>query len=170
MGIIAHSARAEISFSVPPSAPAQGYYLLYRNDGAGGAVDYNSPLAQRPIRPWGRGGGAFSGRGIGPRGSGGRGHGYAGFGRGNGPRGYGPRARGAKKITATTPKLADGTYIFAAVAYDPAGNADEPGSRIEATATLAGTPEAPGEISATNYDPATDVLTLSWTLSADDEG
>jgi len=167
MGIIAKS-RALVRWLQRQSVPLGGWYNVYGDGGAGGGIDYGSPVNPRPLAAWPDGEGK-RGWGLGPWGEGPWGQGQGGVGWGYGPWGLGPWGYGIATVSLVTPLLTDGTYTFAAVPLDPAGNADTPASET-AEVLLAGTPKPPGVPTATAYDDETDTLTLSWQLSPDDEG
>lgn len=159
-------ARILARFPAQVGVHRDGHYDLFRNDGAGGAISYAAAINKRPIGAWPTGGGP-RGCGQGPAGRGGAGHGYYGVGCGNGLCGHGPAGRGTHTIKTRTPDLDDGTYDLAVRATDQNGNQETDG----ATATdvpVAGTPEAPTDITAVSFSAATG-LVMSWTLSVDDE-
>lgn len=64
--------------------------------------------------------------------------------------------------------LPDGQYKVAVVSYDPAGNADTAGADQQ-TVTIAADPQPATDLAASAYDSGTDTLTLTWTLSEDDQ-
>ena len=165
MGIIA-DAKVEVKFAASRSVDLAGGYRVYANDGAGGAVDYDTPLNGRLIAPWPRGGRYRGGFGHGPFGKGGFGYGDGGVGFGNGPFGAGPFGRGTHTITFLTNELPDGDYDLAVVGYDAAGNADGAGLIIQVS--VSGEPEPPGVPTAAKADPEVDTITLTWPLSSDD--
>jgi len=167
MGIVANS-RAEVRWLQRQTVPLGGWYNLYSDGGAGGGIDYGTPVNARPIPAWPDGEGK-RGWGLGRWGCGAWGHGEGGVGWGYGPWGLGPWGFGIGMMSHVTGLLADGTYTLAAVPFDPAGNADTPASQT-AEVSLAGTPRPPGVPTAAAYDGETGILTLSWALSPDDEG
>jgi len=163
--IVARS-RAQISWLEPQGVPPDGYYHVYR-DGRDGTVVYDADHRVTPEKidawpdmigklGWGLGGWGLGGWGVGEP---------AGQGWGVGPWGVGPWGLGARYREITTPKLLDGTWTFAVVSYDAAGNATAPVATTVSVA-LAGTPAAPTNAAA--EDDSGDVK-LTWTLSADDE-
>ena len=167
MGIIAKS-RALVRWLQRQSVPLGGWYNVYGDGGAGGGIDYGSPVNPRPLAAWPDGEGKI-GAGLGPAGQGPAGTGLGGVGAGYGAAGLGPAGIGVAAMSLVTPLLSDGDYTFCAVPFDPAGNADTPASET-AEVLLAGEPKPPGVPQADSYDDETDTLTLSWALSPDDEG
>lgn len=161
MSITAHNAKAELRFGAA-RLPADGYYLLFGE--SDGALDYAAALAPRKIAAWPEG--PPDGWGQGRWGYGCWGLGGSAAGWGEGPWGYGPWGFGCPGRTVVTPPLADGDWDFAIVGYDALGNADPEADRVEASVTLAGTPEPPG---APEASWAAGTLTLSYELSTDDD-
>jgi hypothetical protein len=83
----------------------------------------------------------------------------------------GPFGRGTFSLSVTLAKLADGDWRITVVACDASGNfLSDPGELQFVEKTVAGTPAPPTDVSADDYDPETDTLTLTWTPSTDDEG
>lgn len=108
-------------------------------------------------------------------------HGKVGYGLGGYGSGYGIQGEGfgygspygseygvgGRCLDFVSAALADGSYAFACHPVDEAGNEDE--NPIETdTLTMAGTPEPPTKPAAVAADASN--ITLSWTLSTDDEG
>ena len=163
MGVRA-SAQLDLAWPAQQHVPPGGYYLIYGNDGAGGAVDYDTPLTP-PRRAWPDGEGKI-GAGLGPAGSGPAGYGHGGVGAGNGPAGLGMAGFGAEWLALRTGEFNDGDWILAVVGFDAAGNRVTPG--IEQSIAVAGTPAQPAD----NPEPsawATGVLSVDFSLSPDDE-
>ena len=165
MSIIAQ-ARALLRWAAQIGLPRGGKYRIYKNDGAGGAISYAARINKRETPAWPTGQGP-RGCGHGPCGSGGAGHGYYGVGCGNGMAGQGPCGRGTRTLRARTPKINDGTYDFAIRAVDQNGNQETTGATATSVA-IAGTPDPPTDLAASAYAAETG-LTLTWTLSTDDE-
>jgi len=170
MGIVAKSA-ARIRWPAQQQVPLNGAYRIYRDDGAGGGIDYDTPCNADPIAAWPDGEGKM-GAGLGPAGSGAAGYGYGAYlpGAGEGAAGLGMAGFGADWHEWITAELADATYLFAVVGLDAAGNLSETPADVLAAVTLAAAPDPPGVPSPTAYEKGTDTLTLGWPLSADDEG
>jgi len=168
MGIIAQ-AQAELTWMQAQSVGVRGHYDVFVNDGAGGAVNYSAAINPAPIAAWPDGEGK-QGFGRGTFGGGRFGHGDVGLGFGRGCFGLGRFGFGARRIHHVTRPLADGTWVFAVLAFDAAGNPAAPAAGTEVTVALAGEPDPPDDPAATGYDAGTDTLTLEWTLSPDDEG
>jgi len=170
MGIVAHSA-ARIRWPAQQQAPLDGAFGVYRDDGAGGGIDYGTACNADPIPAWPDGEGKM-GAGLGPAGSGAAGYGYGAYlpGAGEGAAGLGMAGFGADWHEWITADLADATYLFAVVGLDAAGNLSETPADVLAAVTLAAAPDPPGVPSPTAYEKATDTLTLNWPLSGDDEG
>lgn len=145
-----------------------GHYDAFSGDSAGGAVDYNSSINHRPIRAWPNQSPGKFGDGMGADGSDIDGFGSGGPGDGRGADGLGMDGFGAELLEYLTDELADGTYEFGVVGYDTAGNPST--GNLEDEAVLAAAPEPPGVPTADSYVLATDTLTLSFGLSADDSG
>ena len=170
MGIQADSARALIRWPRQQEVlPPAGTFNVYKNDGAGGEIDYDTPVNLRPISAWGPGAEGKIGFGLGKFGETAFGFDGPGMGFGIGCFGLGYFGIGADWVTFTTPPLADGTWLFAAVGADEAENETTPATET-VTLTLAGTPEPPADLAADSYTSGTDTLSLSWTASSDDEG
>jgi len=165
MAIIAQ-ASALVRWPTQQQVPLGGYYHAFRNDGAGGAVDYDNRINPRPVLAW-EGGGGKMGDGLGPDGMFADGFGYGGIGDGMFADGLGPDGFGAGMHNLATPLLDDATYDLAVIAYDAAGNADA-APRIEKTVALAGTPGPPGTPVADSYDAGSDTLVLSFAPSKHD--
>ncbi len=168
MGIIAQDARVRIRWPQNQAVPLGGHYDAFRGNNAGGAVDYGSRINKRPIRAWPNHAMCKIGDGMGPDGSGADGFGWGGIGDGRGADGLGMDGFGAEMLEHLTDELPDGTYNFAVVGYDTAGNAST--GNLDDEAVLAGTPEPPGVPAADSYVKVTDTLRLTWTLSGDDAG
>ena len=165
MAIIAE-AQVELNWPQQQQVPLDGYYKVFR-DNRDGVVDYDSPVNALPIPAWPEGVGkrAF---GLGLFGAGMFGFGAVGYPFGHGRFGMGRFGFGAEMHAYLTPPLADGTWRFAVVGFDPAGNPAAPAAAIEHACGVAGSPRPPSDLEATAY--AAGVLTLDWTLSEDDEG
>lgn len=166
MSIVATS-RAVVSWPTQQQVLPGGQFQVYYDD-RDGSVDYQTPLPACPIEAWPDGEGKI-GDGLGPDGSGADGYGYGGVGDGMGADSMGPDGFGATLIAFLTPLLLDGTWEFAVVAMDVAGNEITPAT-IEQTVALAGVPQPPGNLQTDSYDSGTDTLAMSWTLSTDDDG
>ena len=167
MAIIATDARVEVQMPAQPDADADGTIELFANDGDGGAIDYNTPIAAA-IDAWpstARGTGA----GLGAAGQFAAGLGAVGVGAGEFFAGFGFAGFGIATLAVISKRMADGTYNVAAVAYDAAENASDEPHETDGVA-MAGTPKPPGDPTADDYDDGSDTLTLGWLLSADDEG
>ncbi len=176
MGIQADSARATIRWPRQQEVPPGGTFNVYKNDGADGAIDYDTAINLRPIPAWPAGAEGKIGFGIGRFGENAFGFDGPGMGFGQGCFGLGYFGIGADWIRFTTPPLADGTpplddeaYEFAAVGTDEAGNETTPATETVSLA-LAGPPDPAADLAADSYTSGTDTLSLAWTLSADDDG
>lgn len=145
-----------------------GGYDVYR-DNRDGAVDFSARINPAMLTAWPDAAGK-AGDGLGEDGLGADGYGYGGIGDGVGADGFGFDGFGAAFIEFTSPLLADGTWSFAVVASDAAGNPAAATDGTRAAVTLAGTPAPPASIAADDYDDGTDTLTLALGLSPDDEG
>jgi len=157
MGITAR-AQVDVGFSASQDVPLGGFYRLFA-DGAA--------LAGLPS-PAFVGGVGKVGDGHGRDGYGPDGFGEGGPGDGAGFDGYGPDGIGAPAVSMRTAELADAAYSLQAVAYDPAGNAAAGSASV--AAVVHGTPRRPGWPEPSEYDPATDRLTITLgELSADDD-
>ena len=149
MGILATTGRALIQWIASHAVPIGGWYDVYSNGGAG-AVDYDTRLNAVAIEAWPDGG---SGK----------------IGWGRGPWGRGKWGRGGRWTYFRTPKQTDGTYTFAVVGRDLAGNGVTPATE-EISVTIAATPRAiPAAAEATAWNAGTDTLSVGWALSPDDE-
>ena len=168
MAIIAQNARSRIRWPQNQSVPRGGRYDAFMGDAAGGAIDYGSRINRRSIPAWPNHAPEKIGDGMGPDGSGLDGFGSGGVGDGRGADGLGMDGFGAKLLEHLTDEMPDGTYNFAVVGYDPAGNAST--GNLDDEAVLAGTPEPPGGPTADSYVQGTDTVTFSWPLSDDDTG
>jgi len=166
MGIIATS-QAVIRWPQQQEIEPGGYYNVYA-DARDGVIDYATPCNAAPKVAWPENAGRV-GDGLGPDGSGADGYGYGGIGDGAGADGYGWDGFGAALLAVTSGPLADGTWLFAVVGYDAAGNPSSAAGGTTAQATLAGTPEPPASIEANSYDDVTGTLAMTLGLSADDE-
>ena len=164
MAIIAES-QAELTWPQQHQVPLGGFYNVY-HDGATGTVNYSQEINPLPIDAW-PDGVAWSGFGAGAFGAGMFGFGDVGLPFGAGRFGMGMFGFGAQMHEFTTPGLADGSYKLAVVGFDPADNPASPAATIEQTVTLAGTPWPAKDLKADSY--AAGTLTVSWTLSDDDE-
>ena len=165
MSIIAES-QAELSWPQQRQVPADGWYNVY-HDGATGTVNYSQEINPLAIDAW-PDGVAWSGFGAGLFGAGMFGFGDVGLPFGAGRFGMGTFGLGAKMHEYATPALTDGSYKLAVVGFDPAENPATPAATIEQTVTLAGTPRPAKDLAADDY--AAGTLSMSWTLSEDDEG
>ena len=163
MGVRA-SAQLGLYWPTQQHVPIDGHYLIYANAGAGGAVDYGTPLTP-PARAWPDGEGKI-GAGLGPAGYGPAGYGHGGAGAGSGPAGLGMAGIGADWLSLRTDEFDDGDWILAVAGFDAAGNRVTPG--IEQPITVAGSPQEPEA----NPEPQTwtgGVLSVDFSLSPDDE-
>lgn len=119
-------------------------FRIYGPDAPGGAVDYTTPLATIAAYP---GGWISDGFGLG------------GFGQG----GFG---RAATTYVWESGPLASGSWTFAVVPYDAAGNAREPGQVATVTIVEAPLPPAAAadgtSLSYTYAGPSTRTATLTW--------
>lgn len=164
MGIVATS-RALIRWPTQQSVPLDGSFDIYLDE------QFASPINPLPIAAWpDELAGGKIGFGLGGFGQGAFGHGDGGFGFGEGPFGLGPFGYGAAWLEYITDLLADGLHKFDVIGLDAAGNPTSPAGGTQAEITLAGEPAPPGRPQADSYDQGTDTLTLSYALSADDEG
>ncbi len=170
MAIIAEDARIEVQMPAQPDLPERGdggTIKLFANDGAGGAVDYETPIAG-DLAAWpstARGTGA----GLGAAGEFAAGLGAVGVGAGEFFAGFGFAGFGIAALVVISKRMADGTYNVAAVAYDAAGNASGAPHETDGV-VIAGTPKPPGKPTAEAYESGSDTLRLGWLLSGDDEG
>ncbi len=128
----------------PHLDPALAAFEVF-GDGGTGVVDYETPLGDAPLEaepegrpPWGFGTGGF---GVG---------------------GYGD---GAAVYSWTSDGLAPGTWRFAVVAVDEAGN--RAATAAEREVSLAPFPRPPADFVLAEYDPGTRTATLAWTPSPD---
>jgi hypothetical protein len=157
MGIVAKQS-VRLTWPQSQAVPGAGYYQLYRDGSA--TPENDSPIPAWPDghgkRGWGRGG----------RGRGGWGKGAGGFGWGLGGRGRGGWGTGGQRLTMDTEPIADGVHVWRVLAYDGAGN--ESAGNPTASLAVAGEPEPPAEAEAAGY--AGGVLSVTFTLSEDDEG
>lgn len=157
MGIVA-SQSVRLTWPQSQAVPGLGYYQVYR-DGAA-TPDNDSPIAAWPDGHgkigYGRGG---YGRGVYGVSAGGLGYGLGGYGLG----GYGVGGRSLSMIADLVP---DGVHEWEIAAFDSAGN--ESDGNPTATLALAGDPEPPRAVEAAAY--AAGVLSVTFTLSEDDEG
>lgn len=120
-------------------------FRVFGSRRAGWAVDFTEPVAEIPAYP---GGSPIDGYGLG------------GFGQG----GFG---RSASTYRWTSPALSKGTWTFAVVSFDAAGNEGTPNFL---TTEIAAPPRPPkafpdGSRLRCDYDPATRKATLSWNPS-----
>jgi hypothetical protein len=116
-------------------------FRVFGSDSPGGAVDYGRVLAEIP---------AYTGAVT-------DGFGLGGFGDG----GFG---RAASYYAWTTPRLSGGTWAFAVVPFDTAGNQGDP-DVVTVTCAAPPLPPAPDPAAARltySYDPGTRVATLHW--------
>jgi len=121
-------------------------FRVYGSSSPGGAVDYDSALADIPAYTMGV---VTDGYGIGGYGQGTYGHAAASY-------------------SWTSEPLANGVWTFAVVAYNTAGN--EAASPVEVTETVEAAPKAPavnaaGKRLTHTYNSTTHVATLSWLAS-----
>jgi len=165
MAIVAKAA-VRLQWPQEQQVPLGGAYRAYR-DNRDGQIDYDAAVNAKPLPAWPEGEGKM-GFGLGAFGAcpfgfeGGLGFGLGAF--GSGPFGFesGP-------MQYVTAPLDDGTWKFAVVGFDAAGNGLVPSS-VTASATIAGVPLPPGVPQIVQYDAQSDCLTVQWTLSPDDEG
>jgi len=157
MGIVAKQS-VRLTWPQSQAVPGGGYYQIYR-DGAA------EPENDSPIPGWpdghgkvGYGRGAF-GRGAYGVSAGGLGYGLGGYGLG----GYGVGGRSLSMIADQVP---DGVHEWEIAAFDAAGN--ESAGNPSATLALAGEPDPPRDAEPAAY--ADNVLSVTFTLSEDDEG
>ena len=157
MGITATQS-VRLTWPQSQAIPGAGYYQIYR-DGAA-VAENDSPIAAWPDGHgkigYGRGG---YGRGRYGISSGGLGYGLGDYGRG----GYGV---GGRNLSMTADLVPDGVHIWQVLAYDGAGN--ESAGNPTASLAVAGIPQSPRDVEAAAY--ADDVLSVTFTLSEDDEG
>lgn len=121
-------------------------FRIYGSASAGGAVDYTKILSTIPAYPAGV---KTDGYGLG-------GYGHGGYG------------RSASVYSWRTPTLGNGTWTFAVVAYDKAGN--QLASPTTVAFTIAAAPRPPAVNSANqrltfSYDATSHVATLNWLAS-----
>ena len=145
-----------LSWLAGSDMPIDGYYIVYGNGGEG-EIDYATPLSPR-LAAW-------------PD--------CVGFGEeddslGYGLDGYGLEAYGfgdGRLILASLSSIPDsdpdGTWEFAVLAYDAAGNVISP-APVLAGIVLAGVPRPPTRLEPRGYDEETDTLTLRIGFSPDD--
>jgi len=157
MGITATQS-VRLTWPQSQAVPGLGWYQVYR-DGAA-TPENDSPIAAWPDGHgkigYGRGG---YGRGRYGISSGGLGYGLGDYGRG----GYGV---GGRNLSMTADLVPDGVHIWQVLAYDGAGN--ESAGNPTASLAVAGIPQSPRDVEAAAY--ADDVLSVTFTLSEDDEG
>jgi len=160
-------AKVLLTFPAQHQVPPGGYYHVFHRI-SGGSWDWSAAarINPEPIEAWPDG--DHPGRGYGARGQTPRGLPSMAMPRGSGPRGSGPRGFDTFNLEFTTDWYDDGDHEFAVVGYDKAGNATTPATAI-GTVTLAGEPIPPSNFSADSYDSGTDTLSVSWTLSPDDQ-
>lgn len=165
MSSIIAKSKAKLRWPAMQSLLGGGFYEVYK-DARDGVVSYTTPINPSPIEAWKDLEGKI-GFGLGPFGKGGFGGGTGGVGFGVGMFGAGPFGVGAPTIEFVTDDLPDGTWTFAVVARDAAGNAA--GSAAEdslSQVALAGTPRPVSDLTAV-ADGANNVK-LTWSLSPDD--
>lgn len=124
-------------------AEALAGFRVYGSAAPGAAVDYGAPLADVPAYVAGQ---VNDGYGLG------------GYGEG----GYG---RAASSYSWTSGRLGPGTWTFAVVPYDAAGNACAAPTTAAVTIEAPPRPPAPdgaGRRLAASYDPATGAANLAW--------
>ena len=121
-------------------------FRIYKSAVAGGPVDFATVLAEIPAYP----GGVVT-----------DGYGMGGYGRG----GYG---RAATTYAWRTPALGNGSWTFAVVPFDEAGN--QPASPSAAIVAIAAPPRPPaadaqGRRLSYSYDSVSHIATLTWLAS-----
>lgn len=159
-------AAVKIRWPMGRNLPKAGSYQVYRDDGAGGALDYTDADNPTPIPAWPPEM-APTGFGAGGLGTGQRfGYGSGGAGFGQGMFGQGPFGRGARTIEHQTEELADGSYNFEVVSSDEVGNETQPGKSL--SCDVIGDPGPSASLRCGDYDAASDTLSFSWALSDDD--
>ena len=170
MGIRSRTARVLIRWPTQQQVPRDGSFNVYRSPRGSTAIDYGRPINRLPIPAWPADlAGGKVGSFLGPFGAGAFGLGHGGFGFGNGPSGLGGFGFGAAWLEYLTGPLEDGLYAFAVVPRDGAGNEDASGA-LERTVDLAGDPYPPSAGRATEYEPQTATLTVTWTPDARNAG
>ncbi len=166
MRIVAQDGRIYLRWPRCQEVPPDGRFNIYGDDQTGDVI-YETPLNYKPIPAWPDDSGK-AGYGVGGYGEGPYGIGVAGVGYGMCPYGMGGYGIGAQVLEHTTKPLADGTYKVAVVGLDGAGNNITPAD-VEVEVVVAGTPRPATDLAALAYDKGTDVLTLTWTRSPDDD-
>ncbi len=154
------SAQVTITFAVPPGHLPGDYAKLFGNSGAGD-IDYNTPLNNNIYELFPQGAGIY-GYGHAPFGHFryGKGHAMRTAGYGHLPFGHFPFGIGTTIIEATDIVDACGTYKYAFVCYDAAGNEDA-GTPEEAEIEIHLAPPAPlFGLEKNSYNKTTDVLVL----------
>jgi hypothetical protein len=131
--------------------------LVLVGDAGTGTLDTATPLSDH--LPIFAGGAGVYGKGGGPKGGGPKGGGFGKRlpGKGGGPKGGGPKGFGCVPVQASVEITECGTYQFALLAYDAAGNCKTDTPDIQ-TETIHVTPAAPDPF--TRHTVADGVLTL----------
>jgi len=169
MGIVA-SAKVDIFFPQDQRLYPEDYFNIYRNGGAGGEIDYDHAINAASIPAWPDAEGKV-GDGYGPDGAGCDGYGSGGYGDGMGADGMGPDGIGVGRLEFTTRPLTDGTYTFAIMAIDAAGNPSAASGGCECQATVAGSPKAVAAApTPSEFDGDNDEITMTIALSPNDDG
>jgi len=156
--------KSDVTLRWPEQQSLLGEYRMY---GGVGSVSYAARLNPSRIPAWRLASGKI-GFGLGRFGYGAFGYGDGGVGFGFGGFGLGAFGFGTPMIEHVLSDLIDGTWHFAVVGVDPAGNEVTP-AVVTASVALSAAPEPPGIPTADGYDEGTDTLTVSWALSPDDE-
>jgi len=159
MGIVAKQS-VRLTWPQSQDVPGDGHYQLYR-DGAA-APDNDSPI---PAWPDGQG---KAGWGRGRWGLGSWGRSASGLGWGLGGWGLGGWGVGGRNLSMIADLVPDGVHEWEIVASDAAGN-DSAGNPT-ASLAVAGEPQPPRGVEASAFDDENNVLSVTFTLSEDDEG
>ena len=163
MTLRATTARALIRWPTQQAVDLAGSFHVFRSPRNSPVVDYETPINPAPIPAWpphlrhAKVGFGLDGFGEGPFGIG-----EGGFGFGVGAFGLGGFGEGAELLEYLDVPLEDGTYTYAVVPADAAGNRDETDAP-EDDVDLAGRPWPPTAAEAAAYDDETETLTLDWT-------
>jgi len=139
--------RADVSFLVDADVPLGARWRLYADDGAGGAIDYATPIRRGRVMP---GEPAATGHGLDPRGVTPRGAVRAEGGHGLAPGGQHERGDGSWQLVAETPPRYAGAHRFAFKLLDAMGNESTAAPDV-VTVYLNTSPEVPLNVRATSF-------------------
>ena len=158
MGIVAKQS-VRLTWPQSQGVPGAGVYNIYRDWSA--APENDSPIAAWPAghgkRGWGRG----------RWGAGSWGRSAAALGWGLGGWGLGGWGVGGRSLSMIADLVPDGVHRWEIAAFDEAGN--ESAGNPAATLAVAGDPAPPRGVEAAEYDSESNVLSVAFTRSEDDE-